>query len=58
MIFYKNIFKIIILYNTNNIIYLIMEEIIEEKNLKRTDLKPIEFNFIGNSDDLVKKFFF
>ena len=29
----------------------------EEKKLKRTDLKPINFDFNGSSDELLKKFF-
>ncbi len=35
-----------------------MEENKSEKKLKRTDLKPIEFDFNGSSDELIKKFFF
>jgi hypothetical protein len=35
-----------------------MEVINQEKNFKRTDLKPIKFDFNGSSDELIKKFFF
>ncbi len=35
-----------------------MEETKSEKKLKRTDLKPIKFDFNGSSDELIKKFFF
>ncbi len=31
-----------------------MEETKSEKKLKRTDLKPIKFDFNGSSDELIK----
>lgn len=34
-----------------------MSDQVEEKKLKRTDLKPIKYDFIGTSDELLDKFY-